>query len=55
LVYWKNDPNITAIKVTPSTVFTGIKSNSLVSLFKKVVGELTGNEPDLMDQGELKV
>jgi general stress protein 26 len=52
----ENDPNITAIKVTPSTVFYwDPKSNSLVSLFKKVVGELTGNEPDLMDQGELKV
>jgi general stress protein 26 len=52
----ENDPKITAIKVIPSSVFYwDPKSNSFISLIKSAVAGMTGKEPDLMDQGELKM
>ncbi|QLE02548.1 pyridoxamine 5'-phosphate oxidase family protein [Galbibacter sp. BG1] len=49
------DPKLTAIKVVPRDVFYwDTKHNKLVSLFKMGLGALTGDEPDLGKQGELK-
>jgi general stress protein 26 len=51
-----DDPNLTAIKVMPIHVYYwDPKSNKLVTLLKMGVGAITGNEPDLMNHGELKV
>ncbi|NRT14924.1 general stress protein 26 [Flavobacterium sp. 28A] len=51
-----NDPNITAIAVIPAEVFYwDPKNNTLVTLLKMGMGALTGDEPDLMDQGKLNV
>ncbi len=50
-----DDPSLTA-SVSPSQVFYwDPKSNMLVPLFKLGVDALTGSQPDLMDQGQLKV
>lgn len=52
----KEDPNITAISVTPTEAFYwDPKDNKLVTLVKMGVGAITGNEPDLMDQGRIKL
>lgn len=51
-----DDPNLTAISVTPKNVYYwDAKSNKLVTFFKMGVAAITGQEPELMDQGELKV
>jgi general stress protein 26 len=51
-----NDPNITAIGIRPTQAFYwDPKNNTLVTLLKMGVGAITGDEPDLMDQGELKI
>ncbi len=50
------DPNLTAISVTPKNVYYwDPKSNKLVTLFKLGMAAVTGQQPDLMEQGELKV
>ncbi|MBP0904199.1 pyridoxamine 5'-phosphate oxidase family protein [Mariniflexile gromovii] len=52
----KHDPNITAISVKPTEAFYwDPKSNKLVTLVKIGVGAITGNEPDLMDQGKINL
>ena len=52
----KKDPNITAISITPTEAYYwDPKCNKLVTLAKMGVGALTGNEPDLMDQGKIKL
>ena len=52
----KDDPNITAISVAPLEAFYwDPKDSKLVTLVKMGVGAITGNQPDLMDQGELKI
>lgn len=52
----KDDPNITAISVKPTEAFYwDPKDNKLVTLVKMGVAAVTGDRPDLMDQGELKI
>ncbi|MCK7590887.1 pyridoxamine 5'-phosphate oxidase family protein [Subsaxibacter sp. CAU 1640] len=52
----KDDPNITAISVKPTEAYYwDPKDNKLVTLVKMGVGAITGNEPDLMDQGKIKL
>lgn len=52
----KDDPNITAISVKPTEAFYWDPKNSkLITLVKMGVGAITGNQPDLMDQGSLKI
>ena len=52
----KDDPNITAISVRPEEAYYwDPKNNKLVTLIKMGVGAITGNEPDLMDQGKIKL
>lgn len=51
-----NDPNLMALKVIPKDVYYwDPKSNKLVALLKMAVGAITGDEPDMMNTGELKV
>lgn len=51
-----DDPNLTAIQVQPREAFYwDPKNNKLISLLKMGVGAVTGNEPDLMNEGELKL
>ena len=51
-----DDPNLSALKFIPSDVFYwDTKNNKLVTLFKMGVGAITGNQPDIGEQGELKV
>lgn len=51
-----DDPNLTAIRVQPYHAFYwDPKDNILITLLKMAVGEVTGKEPDLMNEGELKV
>lgn len=51
-----NDPNLTAIRVQPKHAFYwDPKDNKLVTLLKMGLGAVTGNEPDLMNEGELKI
>lgn len=52
----KDDPNITAISVKPTEAFYwDPKNNKLVTLVKMGVGAITGNQPDLMDQGKITI
>ncbi len=52
----QDDPNITAISVKPTEAFYwDPKDNKLVTLVKMGVAAVTGDRPDLMDQGELKI
>lgn len=52
----KDDPNITAVSVKPTEAFYwDPKNGKLVTLVKMGVGAITGNEPDLMDQGSIKI
>jgi general stress protein 26 len=52
----KDDPNITAISVKPTEAFYwDPKDNKLVTLVKMGVAAVTGDRPDLMDQGKLKI
>lgn len=51
-----NDPNLLALKVIPKEAYYwDPKSNKLVAMFKMVAGAITGEEPDMMNTGELKV
>ena len=51
-----DDPKLTALKIAPADAhYWGPKSNKLVTLLKMGVGAITGEQPDLMDQGKLKV
>lgn len=51
-----DDPNLTAICVEPEeSHYWDPKSNQLVTLFKMGAGVLTGDQPDVMDQGSLKL
>ncbi len=50
------DPNLLALKVIPKEVYYwDPKSNKLVALLKMAAGAITGEEPDMMNTGELKV
>lgn len=51
-----NDPNITTIKIEPEDAhYWDTKNGKVVSLLKMVGGAITGNEPDLGVEGELKI
>lgn len=51
-----DDPNLTAIQVQPrEAYYWNPKEKKLISLLKMGVGAITGNEPDLMSEGELKI
>lgn len=51
-----DDPNLTAIGVTPTSAFYWDPKNSrLVTLFKLGVAAATGHQPKMMDQGELNL
>ena len=51
-----DDPNLTAIEVRPQEAhYWDTKHGKLVSLMKIAVGTVTGNEPDLSEEGDLKV
>ena len=51
-----DDPNITALKVVPGEVYYwDTKHGKLISLLKMAGGAITGNEPDLGTEGELKI
>ncbi len=52
----KDDPNITALRITPTDAhYWEPKSNALVSLVKMGVGLVTGKTQDIGAEGELKV
>ncbi|MGB5941715.1 MAG: pyridoxamine 5'-phosphate oxidase family protein [Leeuwenhoekiella sp.] len=52
----KNDPNITAICVSPKEAYYwDTKSNKLVTLFKMGVGAITGEKQDIGEKGKLEV
>tara|TARA_R110000851_G_scaffold333364_1_gene512523 strand:+ start:258225 stop:258725 length:501 start_codon:yes stop_codon:yes gene_type:complete len=52
----EDDPNITAIKVVPEDAhYWDTKNGKVLSLLKMAQGAITGNEPDLGVQGDLKV
>ncbi|MHA7943982.1 pyridoxamine 5'-phosphate oxidase family protein [Formosa sp. 3Alg 14/1] len=52
----KDDPNITAIGITPTEAYYwDPKHNKLVSLVKLGVSAVTGDKPDTMDYGKLKL
>lgn len=51
-----DDPNLSAIEIRPSEArYWHTKNGKLVSLFKMAMGAVTGNEPDLGEEGNLKV
>ena len=51
-----DDPNLTAIEIRPQEAhYWDTKHGKLVSLLKMGVGAVTGNEPDLSEEGDLKV
>jgi len=50
------DPNLSAIKVQPNEAhYWEPKHNKLVTLFKMGVSTITGNEPDLGEDGDLEL
>ncbi|MFB9053852.1 pyridoxamine 5'-phosphate oxidase family protein [Formosa undariae] len=52
----KDDPNITAIGITPKEAYYwDPKNNKLVTLVKLGVSALSGEAPDTMDYGKLKL
>ncbi len=52
----KNDPNLSAIKILPEEAhYWDTKDGKLVSLLKMGVGAITGNEPDLGEEGSLNI
>lgn len=52
----KDDPNVSVIQIKPSHVeYWDSKDGKIVSLFKMGAGALTGEQPDLMDTGELDI
>ena len=51
-----DDPNLSAIKVSPSDVhYWDSKNGKLITMFHIGVATVTGEKPDLMDQGELTI
>jgi general stress protein 26 len=51
-----DDPNLTAIEVHPlDAYYWDTKHNKVVSLLKMGAGAITGDQPDLSEQGELQV
>ncbi len=51
-----DDPNLTAIEVRPlDAYYWDSKHNKIVSLLKMGAGAITGEQPDLSEQGELEV
>lgn len=51
-----NDPNLTALKITPKEAYYwDTKTNKLVSLFKMGVGAVTGKKADVGEKGKLSV
>jgi len=51
-----DDPNITAIKVEPNEAwYWDTKSGKVLSLLKMIGASITGNEPDLGEEGKLKI
>lgn len=52
----KDDPNVSALKVTPEDAFYwDTKDNMFVSLVKMGVGTVIGKKSDLGEQGDLKI
>lgn len=52
----KDDPNITALKITPQDAhYWEPKSSALVSLMKMGIGFITGEKQELGKEGEIKV
>ncbi|WP_026449588.1 pyridoxamine 5'-phosphate oxidase family protein [Aequorivita capsosiphonis] len=50
------DPNITALKIEPDDAhYWDTKNGKVISLLKMVGGAISGNEPDLGEEGKLKV
>lgn len=50
------DPNLTAIKVTPAEAYYwDTKSNKYVTLLKMGVGAVTGSDQDLSEKGKLNL
>ena len=51
-----DDPNLSAIKVTPCDAhYWDSKNGKLITMFNIGIGAITGEKPDLMDQGELSI
>jgi len=51
-----DDPFLSAIEIKPSEArYWDTKNGKLISLFKMAIGSVTGNEPDLGEEGTLKV
>ncbi len=51
-----DDPNITALEILPDEVYYwDTKNGKLISLLKMAGGAITGNEPDLGEEGKLKI
>lgn len=51
----KDDPNITAIKITPKDAhYWDTKNNMLVSMLKMGIGAITGKKTELGEEGILK-
>tara|TARA_R110002050_G_scaffold54521_5_gene123260 strand:- start:157 stop:657 length:501 start_codon:yes stop_codon:yes gene_type:complete len=51
-----DDPNITALKIEPEDAhYWDTKNGKIISLLKMAKGAITGNEPDLGEEGDLKV
>lgn len=51
-----DDPKLSAIRVEPSDCFYwDTKTNSLITLLKMGSAYITGQQPDVMDQGKLNV
>lgn len=51
-----DDPNITALMVVPDEVYYwDTKNGKIVSLMKMAGGAITGNEPDLSEEGKLEI
>lgn len=51
-----DDPNLTALKIVPDEVYYwDTKNGKIISLLKMAGGAITGNEPDLNEEGELEI
>lgn len=51
-----DDPNITAVKIEPDDAhYWDTKNGKVISLLKMAKGAITGNEPDLGEEGKLEL
>jgi len=51
-----DDPNITAIIIEPEDAhYWDTKNGKIISLLKMAKGAITGNDPDLGEEGDLKI